>query len=290
MTLQGDGVYAEDKCNTRTWSMSSMRTACTSLIGAVALVILVVILKEGPVATPAFNLPLAATSVTQTVNIVVEHRHFNVDVNKTSWDYNWDKRAWKSADEAKGVGTRSLFLIRHGKYNYNTGHLDDLGIEQAHMTGKRLKAMNKKFDGIIHSTLPRAVETATILRQYLNISMAPDDMLIEGGPVIPKPTITYWGLPDSTYHVDGPRMEGAFRKYFHRAEKSQTAQSNEILVGHGNLFRYFALRALQFPPEAWMRIFIAHASITVFHLNPDGTVSMNHLGDAGHFPPEKVTF
>ena len=65
------------------------------------------------------------------------------------------------------------------------------------MTGKRLKAMNKKFDGIIHSTLPRAVETATILRQYLNISMAPDDMLIEGGPVIPKPTITYWGLPDS---------------------------------------------------------------------------------------------
>ena len=34
MTLQGDGVYAEDKCNTRTWSMSSMRTACTSLIGA----------------------------------------------------------------------------------------------------------------------------------------------------------------------------------------------------------------------------------------------------------------
>ena len=58
---------------------------------SVALVILVVILKEGPVATPAFNLPLAATSVTQTVNIVVEHRHFNVNVNKTSWDYNWDK-------------------------------------------------------------------------------------------------------------------------------------------------------------------------------------------------------
>lgn len=290
MTLQFDDISTGDKCYTRKWNMSNMRTACMSLIGAVALVILVVILKEGPVVAPALSLPLAAMSGTQTVNVIVEHRHFNVAGNKTSWDYNWDKRAWTSADEGKGVPTRTLFLVRHGKYNYNTGHLDDLGIEQAHLTGKRLKAMNKKFDGITHSIMPRAVETATILRQYLNISMTADDMLIEGGPVVPKPTITYWGLPDPAYHVDGPRMEGAFRKYFHRADKSQKAQSNEILVGHGNLFRYFALRALQFPPEAWMRIFIAHASITVIHLNPDSTVSLNHLGDAGHFPPEKVTF
>ena len=54
-----------------------------------------------------------------------------------------------------------------------------------------------KFDRIVHSTLDRAIETATIICQYLNVTMVADEMLIEGGPIVPKPTITYWGLPDS---------------------------------------------------------------------------------------------
>ena len=44
------------------------------------------------------------------------------------------------------------------------------------------------------------------------------------------------------YFVNGPRMESAFRKHFFRADKSQTDQSFEIIVGHGNLFRFFTLR------------------------------------------------
>ena len=68
-------------------SDSGYRVVCLS----VALVILVVILKEGPVAPPTFTVPLAATAATQSVNVVVEHRHFNIVRNKTLWDYNWDK-------------------------------------------------------------------------------------------------------------------------------------------------------------------------------------------------------
>ena len=71
------------------------------------------------------------------------------------------------------------------------------GKEQAHLTGKRLKDMKIKFDRIVHSTLERAVETATTIRQYVNVTMVADEMLIEGRPIVPKPTITYWGLPDS---------------------------------------------------------------------------------------------
>ena len=37
------------------------------------------------------------------------------------------RRAWKSADEAKDVPTRTLYLVRHGKYDFKTGHLDNLG-------------------------------------------------------------------------------------------------------------------------------------------------------------------
>ena len=49
-------------------------------------------------------------------------------------------------------------------------------------------------------------------------------------------------LLSQQYHVDGPRIEAAFRKYFHRADKSQTQQSHELLVAHGNVLRYFILR------------------------------------------------
>jgi len=39
-----------------------------------------------------------------------------------------------------------------------------------------------------------------------------------------------------------------------------------------------------------MRLFIAHASITQIHIGADGTVSSTLLGDAGHFPLNKVTY
>jgi len=49
-------------------------------------------------------------------------------------------------------------------------------------------------------------------------------------------------------------------------------------------------RALQLPKDAWMRVFIGHASITMLHLRADGTVTMTKFGDAGHMPFNKVTF
>ena len=42
--------------------------------------------------------------------------------------------------------------------------------------------------------------------------------------------------------MDGPRLEAAFRKHFYRADRSETEQSRQILVGHGNIFRFFILR------------------------------------------------
>jgi hypothetical protein len=44
------------------------------------------------------------------------------------------------------------------------------------------------------------------------------------------------------FYQDGARIEAAFRKYFHRAEKSQETDSYEILVCHANVIRYFVCR------------------------------------------------
>jgi serine/threonine-protein phosphatase PGAM5 len=84
-----------------------------------------------------------------------------------------------------------------------------------------------------------------------------------------------------------PRIENAFRKYFHRApapslpnETNVVATSStsdnsaklvphpkhefEIIVCHANVIRYFFCRALQLPPEAWLRLCVFNCSLTYF--------------------------
>jgi serine/threonine-protein phosphatase PGAM5 len=211
-------------------------------------------------------------------------------VAESSWDYNWDVSV-NDAKDLSSIADRTLVLVRHGQYDLNTGHLTALGREQAAMTGQRLKEANLSYTELIHSTMDRATETANIIRTYLpTVDIRADELLVEGGPVPPLPTINYWHLPDKTYHVDGPRLEAAFRKYFYRPNHNHKQQTFQILVAHGNIFRFFTLRALQLSRRAWMRVFIAHASITMLHIRPDGTVSLTKLGDAGHFPHHKVTY
>lgn len=91
------------------------------------------------------------------------------------------------------------------------------------------------------------------------------------------------------FFQDGARIEAGFRKYFHRAEPSQELDSYTLLVCHANVIRYFVCRALQLPPEAWLRISLNHASITWLSIQPSGRVTLRLLGDSGHMPPEFVT-
>ena len=64
----------------------------------------------------------------------------------------------------------------------------------------------------------------------------------------------------------------------------------EIIVCHANVIRYFACRALQLPPEAWLRICTFNCSLTYLTIRPTGTVSIRSLGDCGHLPYELITF
>lgn len=121
-----------------------------------------------------------------------------------------------------------------------------------------------------------------------------------------------------------PRIEKAFRKYFHRAPVPEYPTSNdnvvatspdsngnngkddgdsnttelttnpkhefEIIVCHANVIRYFFCRALQLPPEAWLRLCVFNCSLTYLTIRPTGSVSCRMLGDIGHLPYELSTF
>ncbi|XP_028312666.1 serine/threonine-protein phosphatase PGAM5, mitochondrial isoform X2 [Gouania willdenowi] len=229
------------------------------------------------------------------------------------WDFNWDKRdpsalsngkkkesatedPSSEQDNSKPKATRNILLIRHSQYNLSGSCdkeriLTPLGREQAELTGQRLAALGLKYDVLIHSSMARATETAHIISKHLSdpdVALVSCDLLREGAPIEPVPPVTHW-KPDAVYHEDGARIEAAFRRYIHRADPKQKEDSYEIIVCHANVIRYFVCRALQFPPEGWLRMGLNNGSITWLTIRPSGRVALRTLGDAGFMPPEKLT-
>ncbi|KAL7391318.1 hypothetical protein ABVT39_007647 [Epinephelus coioides] len=232
-----------------------------------------------------------------------------------AWDFNWDKRdpsaltngkkkekkeekatedPSSEQDNGKPKATRNILLIRHSQYNLSgisdkERTLTPLGREQAEFTGKRLAELGLKYDVLIHSSMARATETANIISKHLSgVELVSCDLLREGAPIEPVPPVTHW-KPDAVYHEDGARIEAAFRRYIHRADPKQKEDSYEIIVCHANVIRYFVCRALQFPPEGWLRMGLNNGSITWLTIRPSGRVALRTLGDAGFMPPDKLT-
>ncbi|XP_077418669.1 serine/threonine-protein phosphatase PGAM5, mitochondrial isoform X2 [Vanacampus margaritifer] len=228
-----------------------------------------------------------------------------------AWDVNWDKREpsmqsngkknesvtedpSSEQDNGKPKATRNILLIRHSQYNLSGSSdkeriLTPLGREQAELTGHRLSALGLKYDVLIHSSMARATETAHIISKHLSgVDLLSCDLLREGAPIEPVPPVTHW-KPDAVYHEDGARIEAAFRRYIHRADPKQKEDSYEIIVCHANVIRYFVCRALQFPPEGWLRMGLNNGSITWLTIRPSGRVALRTLGDAGFMPPDKLS-
>ncbi|GFU59398.1 hypothetical protein NPIL_511771 [Nephila pilipes] len=230
------------------------------------------------------------------------------------WNYNWDKREVSSlvkpckdedgsSDQNKikeekekliPTATRHIFLIRHGQYkdwknDDKDRKLTPLGHQQAAMVGQRLKQLNFKYTTLIHSSMTRAKETANIVLKYLpTIPVETTDLLQEGNPIPSEPPMGTW-REEYKYYEDGPRIEAAFRKYFHRAPATQKADSFDIIICHANVIRFFVCRVLQVAPEAWLRFALHHCSITWVAINPNGHVCVFAVGASGFMPPDKLT-
>ncbi|TMW51022.1 hypothetical protein DOY81_003892 [Sarcophaga bullata] len=232
------------------------------------------------------------------------------------WDSNWDCRSPKSLvkpmkndspqeqnrynsemEKSCPKAARHIILIRHGEY-FDAGDIDDThrlterGRLQAKYTGKRLNELGIKWNSVIVSTMTRAQETAEIILK--EIAFNPKDVkhcpyIREGAPIPPQPPVGHWRPEESQFFRDGARIEAGFRRYFHRADPSEKNDTYTLIVGHGNVIRYFVCRALQFPPEAWLRININHASITWLTIQPSGNVSIKYLGDTGFIPAQYLT-
>jgi serine/threonine-protein phosphatase PGAM5 len=174
--------------------------------------------------------------------------------------------------------------------------LTPLGRKQADATGARLRALLGNTPvTITHSTMARAAETAALVGAHFpGVVLRPCELCREGAPARPEPDT--WQPKEETVWRDGARIEAAFRKHFYRARPAADAGGAtraeppvDIIVCHGNVIRIWVLRALQLPPEAWLRIALSNGSITTITLRANGHVSLQGLGDTGHMLPAQIT-
>ncbi|XP_046964038.1 serine/threonine-protein phosphatase Pgam5, mitochondrial isoform X1 [Vanessa cardui] len=231
------------------------------------------------------------------------------------WEKNWDHREPESIvkpprsskpedenryneqiEKSKSKAVRHLFLIRHGQYNIEGATdkervLTELGRQQADLTGQRLAKLDIKWDLLVRSTMTRAQETAMIIAKHLPKDLEVKDcqLIEEGAPIPPEPPVGHWRPEPKQFFQDGARIEAAFRRYFHRAPPEQTHDSYTLLVCHANVIRFFVCKALQFPPEGWLRISLNHGSITWLSILPNGNVVLRGLSDTGHMQPSCIT-
>lgn len=191
------------------------------------------------------------------------------------------------------MAKKTLILVRHGQYHKCTDdqpeQLTTLGKKQAQYVARRLSEY--QIDRIIHSSMPRAAETAQIIKERLNHrkTFLSCDELRECVPGFPKNRRKKSGFTDLKKLKDHQaQAERAFKKHFKTPQKS----SVEVLVCHGNIIRYLVSKTLGVDTLAWTKMDIHQCGITIIEIKSTGDNKRTLIShnDVGHIPLEQRTF
>ncbi|AYU83783.1 phosphoglycerate mutase family member 5, putative [Leishmania donovani] len=204
------------------------------------------------------------------------------------------RRLFEESDKRKKLNA----IYRQARRAYKQAKNDGASEEQ-------LTQLERKMDearlvlcgagGILVDAMPMAVHVSDMTRAKqtadLILEAFPEDVrlrkdvdpqLRERIPCAVQPVRPFTPSAEDM-HV----AEAVFERYFHRPVESGT--SVEIIVGHANMIRYLTMRALQLPPEAWLRTSLPHCSVTTITIRGTGHVSLVGMGSYGHLPPDMVT-
>lgn len=191
-----------------------------------------------------------------------------------------------TAAQSQSAFPRTLYLIRHGAYvpdrnadpRFGPG-LTPLGIAQARLVAARLNGIAVTFDSMTSSTLLRARETAAVMHETLaSVPLAQSPLISECTPPLFDEV---QGDVAREQAECAKQLDQAFVEFFTAAKG---AKRNDILVAHGNVIRYLVVKALKVDPRAWLGMSVAHASMTVIQVQPDGSMKILAVGDSGHIP------
>lgn len=197
-------------------------------------------------------------------------------------------------DQDNEIGVREIIMVRHGQYETTSGdqfgHLTSLGQDQARATAHRLAELlkGKNVRCIFHSDMPRAKETAeAVAKLFPDVPVVNTHLLAEAIPVEPNPASP---VCPAVVPAEALRLEKAYRTFFSRPIGEGTQESVDLLIGHGNCFRFFICRAIQIDPRYWLRMAIYNCGISRVELHGNGKVSLQAMGDVGHLKPAAITY
>jgi broad specificity phosphatase PhoE len=192
------------------------------------------------------------------------------------------------------MAERTIYLVRHGQYSADKPSVDELGNglselgrQQAALTGQRLSAL--PITSITHSGLRRAQETAEIIAEWFpRLRVQSSALLRECTPCVPVGYEEKFAKysPDMIAR-DTQQAQAALDAFFRPAVEGN---HHDVLVCHGNIIRYFVLRALRAPVELWANTDVYNCGISEISVKPDGSVLLISHNDTGHLPYELRTF
>jgi len=188
------------------------------------------------------------------------------------------------------MGTRLLYLVRHGQYadggtDVDDGPLTEVGIEQSTVVGARLAGT--RFAAIHHSTMERATQSASLIAAQLpGVPVHGSDLLRDFLPTGPDPTTMpaahlefLAAFPAEALAEGPPRAAAALERFAGPSEEDV----RELVVTHNFVVGWFVASAIGV--RSWLGINQYHCGLTVIAYRPDRPASLVSFNDVGHLPP-----
>jgi 2,3-bisphosphoglycerate-dependent phosphoglycerate mutase len=204
---------------------------------------------------------------------------------------------------------RLLVLVRHGQSDWNlknlfTGWKDpgltDLGIEEARIAGRRLKAQGIRFDVAFTSALSRAQQTCKLILEEIgqpNLRVIADEALNERdygdlAGLNKDDARDRWGeeqvhLWRRSYDVSPPGGESLkdtvarVLPYYVESILPRVMRSERVLVAaHGNSLRALVMVLDRLTPQTIPSLELATGIPLVYRLSADTTVAAKQVLDA----------
>ncbi|MCH8825041.1 MAG: histidine phosphatase family protein [Planctomycetes bacterium] len=165
-------------------------------------------------------------------------------------------------DEDEGDGVRTIYLVRHGFYDYKDDADPDvgkallpLGVAQARLVGARLRRLPVEIDALYASTMTRARQTARVINQeFPHLDLQKTRILRECTPTTWRQDIMEGLEPGEAAECEA-QLEQAFKEFF---VPSPEEDRHEILVCHGNVIRYLVTRVQGVDPHSWLMMSVGN--------------------------------
>lgn len=190
------------------------------------------------------------------------------------------------------MAERLVTLVRHGRHDRTStdpsgGDLLEMGCEQAEYAADAIR-QGLPVTAIHSSTMRRARSTAQVISSRIPWAIYNEDkMLVEAVFHVPQHSQDvfnqlYDDVTPSTVANHRVRMAYAYKHYMCPPDSDE--DQHDVLVCHGNVIRYFIVRAMHAPLRLWTQMEIYHASITRLLVDEAGKIRLVTHNEVSHLP------